>query len=234
MRWDAQVRQLMAKDVRRNRLALAGFVGAIAVVSLATASSSSQSYPGQFQWIDILGGLLAASIVQDDSPLGHKASWRAYPLSGFAVFSAKLSLIAVIGAASPIAEHFARSGALGSGAPILNPEVATHAIATMAAVMILAALTPDLMSFVLAFVGYTLLQGAAGVLVPRESGVWSSAALLMLPILIGIPAIAATGALYLRDGERPRIAAALSICVLAIGASILRLAEMESRMRLFR
>jgi hypothetical protein len=102
MMWLAQVPHVMAKDLRQSRWMLLGYS---AVVVLATLDALRQpvasSGPRELSMFVVLvaGTLIAAAVVQADSPVRSDAFWAPRPLHPTAVLAAKMigMLLLVVG-----------------------------------------------------------------------------------------------------------------------------------------
>jgi hypothetical protein len=96
MTWAAQVRHVMAKDVRHARWLLLGYAG-IVVLAWAHAQTSrevpqvSSDLPAFL--VVVVGVFAAGFLVQDDSPTRSDAFWASRPLQPTALLAAKTALL---------------------------------------------------------------------------------------------------------------------------------------------
>ncbi|MCG6988838.1 MAG: hypothetical protein LJF06_11750 [Gemmatimonadetes bacterium] len=188
MSWLAQVGHVLKKDVRQHRwmivitlLALAGTVveamGWTAVSSPFPVNSLLHvvpTVPGAATFL-LASFLLVAFVVQGDSPARSDAFWVPRPLSPSAVFVAKVVLIGFLAILLPAvwevvaigSHHLWSASVIGSmGLSVL---VQT---ALLAAVAVVAALTPDLRTFLATFlVAYIGWSAAAPAIRQAVTGV---------------------------------------------------------------
>lgn len=201
MSWLGQVRHVMTKDIRQSGWVIALTVGVVGVVTVQAMAWSAPPWTTERGPAEVVGQLftslplvpvvavlLAALVVQADSPSRSDAFWVTRPLTPSAVLAAKLSLLALVVLALPLAGQLAALAVRGvpvARLPALLGESALEQAGLVTVGVAIAALTPDLRTFlvalVLAFLGWSLgagvLQLAAGPLPHRAAG-WLSTSLL--------------------------------------------------------
>lgn len=157
MNWFAQVRHVIAKNVRRARVYLALYVVAVAVTTAFVIGPTVPSF-AMLDWSTLLllgvGLLLLAALVQSDSPSRVESFWKSLPLDPGAVVAAKLLMTALV-LVLPAIGGFVALRAVGSptGLAVRSIGQATLGLALCTlAVLITAALTRDLRSLLLACV----------------------------------------------------------------------------------
>ena len=167
MSWLAQVGHVLRKDARQQRwmiaITLLALAGAVAQAMGWASGSSSIPVSVPLTFIRTISGatafllaglLLVAFLVQGDSPARTDAFWVPRPLSPSAVFVAKVALAGFLLVALPLVWEVAAIGIhhIWSGAVV---ETVARSVlvqtALLAAVAVVAALTPDLRTLVVAF-----------------------------------------------------------------------------------
>lgn len=169
----AQIRHVAAKDVRQTRWVLLLYVALVALAT-ATAAQLPGFSVGFFDgWLPLLvltGMLIVAFAVQSDSPTRTGALWTTRPLLPGAVLGAKLAftvialmIVPVIGEAIGLHQYGLEGGALvraGSSSALLYGEL-------LLAAALVAALTRDLWTYIVAFIIIAVVAELASVL-PAE------------------------------------------------------------------
>jgi hypothetical protein len=158
MTWAAQVRHVMAKDVRQARWLLFAYLGLV-LISWARALAWSDTPRGVLDismYLVVLAGLfVAGSVVQADSPIRSDAFWGSRPLHPAAVLTAKASLALLIVVTVPLLAqlHALVASGVSGGALLgmLTRSVWMYALWLLIA-MVLAAVTQDIRSFIVALV----------------------------------------------------------------------------------
>jgi hypothetical protein len=159
----AQVRHVMMKDLRESRWLLAVYLG---LVALATAYSvelkgfGDSAFGFQMLLVVLIGMIVAASLVQADSPIRVDAHWATQPLYPSAVLGAKFALAAIlligVPAVGQVAGLLARHVAVRDVPGALGTETMTYARWILTA-MVIGAITRDLRSVIIVFVGVPVL-----------------------------------------------------------------------------
>ena len=158
MTWGAEVAHIMRKDVRELRWVVAGYV---TVLALATANAlgwfgSQHSIEGGMLLVVLMGMLLLASFVQADSPTRPDAFWAIHPHRPSAVMCAKLaSAGAIIVVPALVGQYAALSVLAVSGsttARLLAASAVLYA-AWLLVALVIAAITPDIRTFILVLIG---------------------------------------------------------------------------------
>jgi hypothetical protein len=156
MTWNAQVRHVVAKDLRESWK-----LGVLYVITVLVSVAVSLGWVGlgvSLNFIPLLvgivGALLAAAVVQSDSPTRANAFWASHPFSPSAMAASKLAialLIVLLGAAGQLVavQPFQVHGAELAHA-VLRPACFFAALLTGA--MLLAAVTTDLRSWLLSVI----------------------------------------------------------------------------------
>jgi hypothetical protein len=192
MKWHAQVAHVARKDVRQFRWMIAAYA---LVVAAATAEAGWSAFGADMPllWMFVLvvtGMVLLAVLVQADSPARSTPFWVTLPLHSSAVFTAKLVVgvlvvlgLALAGQAVALSAHAVSAGdlpgLLGRSAVAFGLWLGTAAV--------IAALAPDLRTFLLALT-LTTLSWFIGATI-----IWSSLASSEhsgpLPLLVRLAAV---------------------------------------------
>ncbi len=167
MSWLAQVRHVLAKDLRHARWFLAAYAAAVAVASahvLNWTQSTDAIYDVAMIAVVVLAVLIVAGWVQADPPRRATAHWVTLPLDPIAVLAAKLVLAAFLVLLPALGEiAVLRLMRLAPRTIVMLAGAAGVAFgAWLLAAMVLAALTRDLRGFVLLYVAIpfaVLLEG---------------------------------------------------------------------------
>ena len=163
MRWLSQVGHVAAKDLRQSRLVLALFLVAVVMATLDAVLPNTIAH--QFNSLGmslvVLAGAAAAAIlVQADSPSRSDALWATRPLEPSAVLAAKFALVATLVVGLPALGEIFGLVAFGVSSTII-PGIVRHSLADygiwLLIAMILAALTADFRSFIIAMVAVVIL-----------------------------------------------------------------------------
>lgn len=156
MRWNAQVGHVLAKDLRESwKLGILYAVTVLVAVALSLGWMGPGA-PVNFVplLVGIVGALIAAAVVQSDSPTRANAFWASHPFDPSAVAAAKLAialLIVLLGTAGQLAaiQPYQVHGAELARA-VLGP--ACFFAALLLGAMVLAAVTADLRSWTLSVI----------------------------------------------------------------------------------
>jgi hypothetical protein len=203
MTWLGQVLHVARKDVREEAWPLGGY---LAVTAIATATVFGQTALGYgspaASVVFLLGMVLAAGVVQSDSPTISTSFWGSRPFHPTALLGAKVLVVLLIVVAPAIGQVVALSAfdVHGRQMVLLIGHSARVNVVWLLAAMVVAGLTRDMRTFIvsLAAIYYAtifLAQPLANVL--GGPGLWTA---------IGISgAIALLVFLYRRRDARPRI-----------------------------
>jgi hypothetical protein len=201
---------IVKKDARQAKWLLGAFV-VLAIAATIGAASAETVAGGRLQLAAVLmiatGPLVAASIIQADSPIRADAFWASKPFRRSAMLAAKLVLVAMVLLLLPLLGQWLGLIAFdvprAEQASILLASAATYGFVLLVT-MFLAALTPELRSFVLAVLACLITLLALGIALSGEKGAaWGDSALREGVFLIGLIGVAALLALlYLRRGLR--------------------------------
>ena len=161
MTWAAEVAHIMRKDVRELRWVVAGylFVLAIATMSALGWFGTQHSFDGLMFLVVIMGMFLLASLVQADSPTRPDAFWATHPHRASAVMFAKLASAIVVVVAPALAGQYAAIAVLavdGSTAARILAVTAVVYGAWLILTLVIAAITPDIRSFVMVLIATPL------------------------------------------------------------------------------
>jgi hypothetical protein len=161
MRWHLQVLHVARKDLRLTGWLILAYA---VVVGGATAAAVDRGRlsPASPLWVTglvVLGMLLCALLVQADSPATGNAFWVSRPLSPLAVFSAKVLVAVLLLLGIPLGGQFLGLVAHDVAARDLPGLLAESALSYgqwLGLAAVLAALTRDLRTFVVALVLFVL------------------------------------------------------------------------------
>ena len=159
----AQVRHVMMKDLREFRWLLAVYLG---LVALATAYSvelkgfGDSAFGFQMFLVVLVGMIVAASLVQGDSPVRVDAHWATQPLYPSAVLGAKFAVAAIVLIGVPAIGQFAgllaRHVAIRDVPGALGTEALAYGRWILTA-MVIGAVTRDLRAVIIVLVGVPVL-----------------------------------------------------------------------------
>ncbi|HEY4218111.1 MAG TPA: hypothetical protein VGM67_13290 [Gemmatimonadaceae bacterium] len=207
MNWITQTGHVAAKDVRHTWVQLAAYIVLLTTTAASVVSgralgpywpTSSTQVLGAIDVFVIylplctilLGFVMAASLVQADSPTRATAFWASRPLSPSAVLASKLALVFVTVVALPLLAALVALRSFDAGAS-LTASTLTHAAFVygewLMAAMIVAALTDDLRTFIGAtvaiLVAAAIVLGALSDSTPTNAALDGGAAALVLDIV---------------------------------------------------
>lgn len=174
MSWAREVAHVAWKDVVYARwvLALHALVtSAVAIMVVAEWSAGPTSV-----WrttVIITGMLLVATLVQADSPSRPDADWAHRPLRPSAVFAAKAATILVVAPVAPLLGQLAAvlaHGATPTSIPTLLGVSLVHYGLWLAIAGVVAAITPDLRTFIVGAVAVVAIRSLAGTIAMYLSG----------------------------------------------------------------
>ncbi|MFL5563439.1 MAG: hypothetical protein ACJ79K_18385 [Gemmatimonadaceae bacterium] len=154
MTWLAQLRHLLIKDLTEHRWTVLLYVAAVLVATghtLGWQPFASSTLGMTMVFIGLIGAVLAASIVQGDSPTRSDAFWASHPIDASAVLAAKLCLGAAVLALPLLAQMIALHGYDVTWSDAFMKSIhdsRMYALIVLGA-LVVAALTRDLKSFVL-------------------------------------------------------------------------------------
>jgi len=159
MTWFAQVRHIAWKDARQARWILAVYVTMVIVATVRSIALpfAVNGFVLPVMFLVVMTGIaVAATLVQSDSPIRSDALWASRPFYPTAILAAKVVLVFIVIILLPVAGEVAALGAFqvpGSDLAYLARQSAlTYTLWLLVAVLV-AALTPDLRSFVVTFLG---------------------------------------------------------------------------------
>ena len=158
MTWAAQVRHVMAKDVRQARWLLSAYLGLVSIAwarALAWPDTPRSGFDISMYLVVLAGLFVVGSVVQADSPIRSDAFWGSRPLHPGAVLTAKACLTLLIVVTVPLLAqlHALVANGVSAGALLgmLTRSVWMYALWLLIA-MVLAAVTQDIRSFIVALV----------------------------------------------------------------------------------
>ena len=169
MTWLDQMRHVFVKDLREVRWPLLAYIVFVGLVTIGTTSRTPLGVSGLGElsyFVVIAGLLLTAAVILTDSPTRPDAFWAAQPLRPSAVLAAKVAfavLLIVIGA---VGQAIAlRSFDIDAAQlPWMLARSAKLYAAWLLAAMVMAAVMPDLRSFVVWIVAVPLVLFLSGAL----------------------------------------------------------------------
>ena len=229
MTWLAEVRHVLAKDVRQFRWMVAVYLAFVLAAMVRSAGWAALDVLGSGLApiaVVLSGMIIIASTVQTDSPIRENAFWATHPLRPSVMAGAKVGFAMLLVAMGLVAQAVALGAYDLGGADTAFLLVAT-ASATMSwliVAMVIGAITRELPSFLLTVIalpvlGYTLVmvfmqllppQGSQTIVLPDSAG----AGWRWLALLGGIGIVAW---LYRwRDGRRRTRAMAVVVAALAL------------------
>ena len=159
MTWFAQVRHIAWKDARQARWILAVYVTMVIVGTVRSIALpfAVNGFVMPVMFLVVMTGIAtAATLVQSDSPIRSDALWASRPFYPSAVLAAKVVFVFIVIVLLPVAGEIAALGTFqvpgGDLVYLARQSALTYTLWLLAAVLI-AALTPDLRSFVVTFLG---------------------------------------------------------------------------------
>jgi hypothetical protein len=162
MKWHAQVAHVARKDLRQFWWMIAAYALLVAATTATAMGWSAFGADMPLLWMFVLvvmGMVLLAMLVQADSPARSTPFWVTLPLHSSAVFTAKLLVgvmvvlgLALVGQAVALSAHAVPSGDL----PGLLGRSAVAFGLWLGTASVIAALAPDLRTFLLALTLTTL------------------------------------------------------------------------------
>ena len=229
----AQVRHVLAKDLREMRWTLVGYLSIVLVATLQALSWSrpfNNTLEMAFVVVVVLGMLLVALAIQADSPTRVNAFWASQPLAPWSVLAAKLVLAIVIAIGIPTLGQLLGLAAHGVPAAFV-PGLLWRSVweygAWLLFAMIIAAMTPDLRTFLLGVVAVPVSIVVVGVVlvVPRLERTADGAAVAVglelsavwnLTLVVGlIGGLALLAAVYRTRDSRRGVWALGAVCAIA-------------------
>jgi hypothetical protein len=201
---------IVKKDVRQSRWLLGAFV-LLAIAATIGAVSAENIVGGRLQLAALLmiitGPVAAATIVQADSPTRADAFWASKPFRRSAMFAAKLVLLVGVLLLLPLLGQWL--GLIAFDVPrdeqwsILLTSAGTYGSVLLIA-MFLAALTPELRSFMLAVVACLIAMLAIGIALSGELGsVWGESVMHVVAEVAGLIGVVALFMLLYLRGRVP-------------------------------
>lgn len=224
MTWLGQVRHVMAKDLRHARWPLGAYA---AIIAVTARNANMPEYAGPLLGMAgfaalLLGVVLAASFVQADSPTRSTAFWASRPFHPSAVMVAKLLtaglfIVAVAAAGEAFGLHTYDLPARDI-ATITSSAVIEYGL-WMIGAMVVAGLTEDLRSFVVAAVVVMALIAIGGLTSLVIIGVRMVSAQPSVPLVFALlimgAAVAFLAYLYQKRDTRRRVWA-VGVVILAL------------------
>jgi hypothetical protein len=210
MTFPGELWHIVRKDARQSRWLLGAFV-VLAIAATFGAVAVEGYAGGRLQLaaglMIVIGPIAAASIIQADSPIRPDAFWASKPFRRSAMLAAKLVLVALVLLLLPLVGQWL--GLMAFDVPrdeqwkILIASAGTYGFVLLLAIF-LAALTPELRSFLLAVVAFLIAALAMSIALSGDAGsVWGQSGMRTLAGAIGlIGVIALLLLLYLRRGLR--------------------------------
>ncbi|MEO6528124.1 MAG: hypothetical protein ABIP93_15995 [Gemmatimonadaceae bacterium] len=226
MRWGAQVLHVMRKDLREDGWLLGGYAALVVTVTvqslilLGTTNGPLQLLP---YLVTLFGMIVTAAVVQTDSPTRPDAFWASRPFYASAMLAAKVTLAVIIAIALPLAGQLvvgsATDATLSVLAWYLYGSARSYSLWIIIA-MVLAALTSDLKSFVIAVFGLALAVLVVILLQPSGLARIPPAMRPVMGVLSGLAGVALVAALYRTHGHGRRAwIAGATVCAGALIAT---------------
>jgi hypothetical protein len=219
----AQVRHLMAKDIREARWMLAVYAAVVAVATVQAAGMEQTTFAFGFagMLVVMVGMVVVASLVQADSPARADAFWAVRPIDPAAVVVAKLGEAAAIVAGVALVGQLVAFVALDvprMEMPLLLVQSAVAYAVWLLLAMVVAALTRDLKSAFVAFAVALLALIVVTAVLPARitNGVTNGAMLAALTTIPLLAAVALLTVLYRVRDPRPSVRFGGAIAVAAI------------------
>jgi hypothetical protein len=192
MTWLAQVRHVAVKDVRQMRWLSACYV---VVVLLATAhalswrGTSNPIFQAAMPFVVWFGMMLIASMIQADSPTHSDAFWASRPFYPSAVLAAKccVAIVFIIGVG--LVGQAIGLGAYGLGSRQMAASLARSAGEYgrwLLLAMVVAALTKDIPSFVVALVIVPVLLLVTGIIFTQSDQATAQTVARGLAAIVGV------------------------------------------------
>lgn len=211
---------IVRKDVRQSRWLLIAYLALVIAATLGAVTRETL-LDGNLQWlaamIVVLGPIIAASIVQADSPTQPDAFWASHPFRRWAMLGAKVVLVAAVLFVVPLIGQLLGVSAFEVPAQertaIMLTTAANYGLLLLIAVLF-GALTRDLRGFILLLIGFFAMLVAIAIVRSELRWSWGDMLTDVLQTLAlgGIVALFVT--LYLRRGVRG--ARALGVGALAL------------------
>jgi hypothetical protein len=151
MTWLGQVLHVARKDVQEEAWPLGGYLAVTAIASTMAFSQTLFRYGGPLATIVFLLGLvLAAAIVQSDSPIMSTSFWGSRPFQPTAMLGAKVLVVSLIVFVPAIAQYVALSALDVNGwqAVFVTAHSARVYVVWLLAAMVVAGLTRDVRTFI--------------------------------------------------------------------------------------
>ncbi len=195
MKWHAQVAHVARKDLQRVSALIVAYVGVVATATAAAVEwiPFGATFPMLWMFfLVLLGMIFFALLVQADSPSRSNAFWMILPLRPSAVFSAKILVALLLLLALPLLGQIAGLLAHDVAArdiPGLLVESALSYGMWLGLAAAIAALTPDLRTFIVALVlvtlGWLIGMQAVWFAVDSSTGFGSVPPLLVPSVIVG-------------------------------------------------
>jgi hypothetical protein len=217
MTWDAQVRHLVARDLRGMRWALVGFAALIVLATLRAVGLVEvlDGVPIVDELVPKVAPLIVAMAILADPARRTDAFWAVLPVRGSAVAAAKLVVLLLLAGVMVVVSHVVRIawGLPVAGFPALGGVALLQAGASIAPLALLAATCRDLRGFVLAVV---LMIGAVLPLVllpPAASAPPTFLVDVVVPAVVVVLCGGMLVARYARHGDGWRMQGATLVAV---------------------
>jgi ABC-type transport system involved in multi-copper enzyme maturation permease subunit len=200
----AEVWHIVKKDARQSRWLL--FSYAVLVVAATLGAMTRETlFDGNLQWaaglLLILGPIIAASLVQADSPTQADAFWASHPFRRAAIVGAKVTLVIGFLLVTPLIGQFL--GLLAFEVParerpmIMLASSLLYGLVLLLAVF-LGALTRDLRGFILGIIAFFASMAAASIAASELQWSWNPTLRTVLQVLALAGIMSLFVMLYLR------------------------------------
>jgi hypothetical protein len=214
------------KDVQQFRWLLAAFA-ALLLAATVGAASRERLLDGNLQWaaglLLILGPIIAASLVQADSPTRADAFWASHPFRRWSMLGAKVTLVLVLLLVTPLVGQLL--GLIAFEVPaselpmIMLASSVWYGLALLVALFI-GALTRELRGFILGLIAFFVAIVAISILAEELRWSWNPVLRVVLQTLALGGIVALFVILYVRRDTRSARAAGVASLALLLIASV--------------
>lgn len=204
----AELWHIVRKDVRQSRWLLIVYLALVIAATLGAVTRETL-LDGNLQWVAslivILGPIIAASIIQADSPTQADAFWASHPFRRWAMLGAKMVLVVGVLFMVPLIGQLLGVRAFEVPArdlaAIMLATAASYGLLLLITVF-LGALTQDLRGLILLLIGFFVVLTAMAIVLSELQWSWNGVLSGVLRTLALSGIVALFVALYLRRGLR--------------------------------
>ena len=204
----AELWHIVRKDVRQSRWLLIVYLALVIAATLGAVTRETL-LDGNLQWVAaliiIVGPIIAASIIQADSPTQADAFWASHPFRRWAMLGAKVVLVVGVLFVVPLIGQLLGVSAFEVPAhdlaAIMLVTAANYGLLLLVAAF-LGALTRDLRGLILLLIGFFVVLTAVAIVLSELQWSWTGVLSGVLRTLAIGGIVALFVALYLRRGLR--------------------------------